>query len=126
VLFQKPTNRRKTMGRPSIVSFADFNDEAAVSAVESILKTEKNTTIDALVARLRKRVTVAVEGPENDLYTARVTAAVNTIAATGKITVTDNAVAVVPGKRGRPMGSKNKTTAAVAEVEAALTAAANA
>jgi hypothetical protein len=108
------------MGRPAIIPFADFNDEAAVLAVESILKTEKNTTVEALVARLRKRVTVAEEGPENDLYTARVGSAVNTIAATGRITVTDNAVAVVPGKRGRPMGSKNKVTAA--EVEAALVA----
>jgi hypothetical protein len=110
------------MGRPAIVSFADFNDEAAVLAVESILKTEKNTTVSALVERLRKRVTVALEGPENDLYTARIGSAVNTIAATGKITVTDNDVAVVPGKRGRPVGSKNKVTDAVAEVEAALTA----
>lgn len=110
------------MGRPSIVPFAEFNDEAAVTAVESILKTEKNTTVEALVARLRKRVTVTEEGPENDLYTARVGSAVNTIAATGRITVTDNAIAVVPGKRGRPMGSKNKSTPAVAEVEAALVA----
>lgn len=114
------------MGRPSIVSFAEFNDEAAVLAVESILKTEKNTTVSALVERLRKRVTVALEGPENDLYTARVVAAVNTIAATGKITVTDNDVAVIPGKRGRPTGSKNKVTPAVAEVEAALAAGASA
>lgn len=98
------------MGRPAIVDFASFTDTVALDGAVSILKTERNSTVAQVVDRFRKRV--KVDAANEQLFVARVRAALDNLAKDGKITITGDVVAVVPGKRGRP--SKAKTTEAEA------------
>jgi hypothetical protein len=97
------------MGRPAIVKFESFTDTVAIDGAVSILNTDKKTTITGMIDRFRKRVDV--EQADEDLFVARVRAALCTLANQGKITITDETVAVVPGKRGRPAGSKKVVAA---------------
>ena len=88
------------MGRPAIVEFASFTDTVALEGAVSILKTEKNTTVAAIVDRFRKRVEVVAA--DETLFIAKVRAALDTLAAQGKVSVDGDTVKVVVGKRGRP------------------------
>lgn len=101
------------MGRPAIVSFANFTDVVALEGAVSILKAEKQTTLATVVDRFRKRV--KVEAADEVLFVARVRASLDTLVSQGKVTIAGEAVSVVAGKRGRPKGS---TKAASAEATA--------
>ena len=91
------------MGRPAIVSFANFTDTVALEGAVSILKAEKQTTLAAVVERFRKRV--KVEAADEVLFAARVRASLDTLVSQGKVTIEGDKVGVVAGKRGRPKGS---------------------
>lgn len=97
------------MGRPSIVPFTSLTDTGALEGATSIVKAERTTTISAICERMRKRVTV--ETADEVLFCAKIRAALDTLVANGKITITGDAVALVIGKRGRPAGSKKVATA---------------
>ena len=92
------------MGRPAIVEFASFTDTVALEGAVSILKTEKNTTVAAVVDRFRKRVEVTAA--DETLFVAKVRAALDTLASQSKVTIDGDTVKVVVGKPGRPAGSK--------------------
>ena len=100
------------MGRPAIVSFANFTDVIALEGAVSILKAEKQTTLAAVVERFRKRV--KVDAADEALFVARVRASLDTLVSQGKVTISGETVGVVAGKRGRPKGS----TKAAASTEA--------
>lgn len=101
------------MGRPAIVTFANFTDVVALEGAVSILKAEKQTTLAAVVDRFRKRV--KVDAADESLFTARVRASLDTLVSQGKVTINGEKVSVVAGKRGRPKGStKASTTQATA------------
>jgi len=96
------------MGRPNIVPFASLTDTGALEGATSIVKAERVTTIAAVTERMRKRVTV--EATDEVLFCAKVRAALDTLVASGKITIEGEAVALVIRKRGRP----RKVVAAIA------------
>lgn len=98
------------MGRPAIVPFTSLTDTGALEGATSIVKAERTTTLANVIERMRKRVTV--ETADETLFAAKVRAALDTLAVTGKITIVGDAVALVVGKRGRP--AKVKAATAVA------------
>ena len=102
------------MGRPAIVNFTSLTDTLALEGVTSIVKAERNTTVTQITARLQKRVTV--EATDAALFAAKVLAAVKTLEAAGKVTVDNENVSIVIGKRGRPAKVKPEATALAASV----------
>ena len=100
------------MGRPNIVSFANFTDVVALEGAVSILKTEKQSTLAAVIDRFRKRV--KVDAADEVLFAARVRASLDTLVSQGKLTIEGEKISVVAGKRGRPKGSTKASTEATA------------